>query len=298
MRKITNKITKFVKTHKPIILLAVVLVAVVAFWAPADATSTAKTTLASVTAAENQTYTSDGRLFVTGNNGIFEIVPGTNSKVTVVERAPKQSCGFGGIVQALGTIYVNCTANGTSYLYAATASATPTFKRIYTMKGTILANGLTADSSGRLYVASTFLNRILRLTPSASDPLTIARSEVWLNGAGTFTNGIKYANGVIYWTDSMFVRHATINADGSHGKAKTIFSALTYFDDMAVDNNGILVADYLGGKIRKYDLNGRATGSVSGLSGPSSVARARAPFPAGSLIVTERGANRVSLVTP
>ena len=299
MNKLTKRLSNLSNTYKIIVLQVCVLIAVVAFWAPAGASNTVKTKLATVSAAENQIYTNDGRLFVTGGNGIFEIVGGANGDATVIERMPKQTCGFGGIVEASGVLYVNCTGSNTSHLYAATLTATPTFKRVYTFQSTPLANGLTADSQGRLYIASTFAGRILRLTPSATDPLMFTRGEVWLDGAGIFTNGIKYASGSIYWTDGTSVNRVAIKADGTHDKPKSVFAALTYFDDLAVDSSGVLVADYLGGAIRSYDLNGRSTGTVaSGLKGPSSVAKARAPFPTGSFIVTERGANQVSLVTP
>jgi hypothetical protein len=258
-----------------------------------------KTVLTKLTAAENQTYTSDNRLFVTGEGGIFEIVADANGNVTVVQRAPKQSCGFGGIVEASGVLYVNCVRPGAAYIYAAKVSAEPSFKRIHTLKGTILANGLTADKSGRIYVASTFLGRILRLTPSTTDPLKFEKGEVWLYRAGILTNGIKFANDAIYWTDGALVKRIAVQSDGKPGKSKTLFGAFAFFDDLSVGDAGILVADYIGNAIRSYDLSGRQTGTFrASLSGPSSVARARAPFPAGSLIITERGANRVSLVTP
>jgi hypothetical protein len=263
------------------------------------AISPTKTKLATVAAAENQAYTSDGRLFVTGNNGIFEIITTPSGDVSVVERTPKQNCNFGGIVEAKGTLYVNCSASGATYIYAAAVTATPSFKRIYTFKSAILPNGLTADDAGRLYVASTFLGQILRLTPSASNPLTFVSTGVWLDGTGPATNGIKFYDGLIYWSDSAFVNRVAIKADGTPGKQARVFSLLTIFDDLTVGSDGILIADFTGGMIRGYDLSGNSTGAIhASFAGPSSVAKARAPFPAGALIVTEKNANQVTLVTP
>lgn len=257
------------------------------------------TKLATIIAAENQTYTNNNRLFVTGDNGIFEIIPVASNSAKVVQRLQKQNCAFGGIVEASGFLYANCYGNGTSYIYASAVSAVPSFKKIYTLKGTLLANGLTVDNSGRLYVASTFIGEILRLTPSTKDPYIITRTEIWLKGAGLLTNGIKYANGSIYWTDGALVKRVSIKANGSPEGQKTIFGALAFFDDLTVNSSEILVADYIGGAIRRYNINGQSTGTFgTGLSGPSSVARARAPFPTGSLLVTERSSNQVSLITP
>lgn len=258
-----------------------------------------KTNLAAVTAAENQTYTTGNRLFVTGNDGIFEIVGNTKGSATIIQRAPKQDCAFGGIVEVSGVLYANCYEFTASHIYAAKIDASPSFKRVYSLKGTLLANGLTADDSGRLYMACTFNGKILRLTPSAENPLEITRVGTWLGQSGLFTNGIKYANGSIYWTNGPAVKRATLNADGSPGNQKTLLNALAYFDDLAVDNTGMAVADYTAGAIRSYDLNGNNTGTIAtGLNGPSSVQQARAPFPVGSLIVTQRGGNQVTLVTP
>lgn len=257
--------------------------------------------IASIVSAENQVYTSDNRLFVTGRDGIFEIIANPDGTIGTVERAPKQSCDFGGITEAAGTLYANCSGNGAAYIYAAKVNNNLSFKRIFTYKKwVILPNGITADASGRIYVAATFLGQILRLTPSPTDTLTFANTEVWRGGTGFATNGIKFFDNSIFWTDSVFVNRIVINADGKYGKqTRVLQAALTVLDDLAVNSNGILVADYLKGVIRSYDINGRSTGTVQAhFSGPSSVAWARAPFPVGSIIVTERSGNKVTLVTP
>jgi hypothetical protein len=281
-------------------------VAVLLFLSSPFASATAlakptKTTLASVPSAENQTYTTTNRLFVTGDKGIYEVVPTANKTATLIERAPKQSCAFGGIVETFGYLYVNCSGGGSSHIYAAKLTADPSFKRIYTLKGTLLANGLTADNAGRLYVATTFNGQILQLTPSGSEPLQITKRVTWIRAAGLFTNGVKFAphNSSIYWTDFLAVKRAEINSDGKPGRVKLLFGALSYFDDLAIDKSGILVADFIGGSIHTYTAGARPTGVIyAKLSGPSSVQRARAPLPAGTLIVTERSAGRVTLVTP
>lgn len=280
-----------------IYLIATILLALNPLAPTANALT--KTTLATVPSAENQMYTSTNRLFVSGDTGIYELVPGANNTAKVIERVPKQNCAFSGIVEAFGYLYANCSGGNSSYIYAAKLNAQLSFKRIYTIKGVLLANGLTADHAGRLYVAATFNGQILRLTPSATDPLKIKTREVWLRGF--LPNGIRFAavNSSIYWTDTIVVKRAELKADGKPGRIKILFGALAYFDDLAVDGNGILVADFLRGSIRTYTANARPAGVINArLSGPSSVQRAKAPYPSGSLIVTERLGNRVTLVTP
>lgn len=310
-----NSSTKGIDTLNIIVVTAVCIIAVIALFLsplnPVNALNNArlssnnrtgvgkqtKFVLAAVASAENQLYTQDNRLFVSGDNGIFEVIGKPNNSASVVQLATKQNCAFGGIAEVSRVIYVNCATLGSASLYAAKLTASPSFIKIYTYKSAVLPNGMTADNSGRLYVASTFKNEILRLTPSAKNPLSISRAETWLGGSGLFTNGIKYANGTVYWSDGMTVMRAALKADGTPGRAQGVFSSLSYFDDISVDGNSIFAADYISGVIRHYDLSGRSLGTIGQrLNGPSSVARARAPFPAKSFIVTERGANQVSLV--
>lgn len=261
-----------------------------------------KKVLATVISAENQTYTSDNRLFITGDEGIFELVPTPKGdSASSLKRAEKQSCAFGGIIEVKRVIYANCydRAKNTSYVYAASLDSSPVFKNIHTLSDTPLANGLTADTSGRLYVASTFNGKILRLTPSAKDPYTISQTETWLSGSGIFTNGIKFYNNAIYWTDGASVKKATVKQDGKPSTPTTIFGAVAYLDDLIVDSSGYIVADYTGGYIRSFNSKGASTSNIPArFNGPSSVTRARSPLPPGSYIVTERANNTVSLVTP
>lgn len=266
-------------------------------------TKSTRTKLMALPLAENQLYTSDNRLFVTGSNGIFEIVTGPNGSTSAIEREPKRNCDFQGIAEVSGVLYVNCATFNipyiASYVYAAVLNANPSFKRIYTYKSAMLPNGMTADNSGNLYVANLFGDQILRLTPSVADPLSFAKTGVWLKGTGLTTDGIKFRNNSIYWTNGQLLNRVEIRTDGTPGRQTRVLSGTpTFFDDFIIDDNGILVADHVYGVIRKYDLNGRSTGTIGGFYGPSSIAWARAPFPIGSLIVTERVSNQVTLFTP
>lgn len=258
-----------------------------------------KKTLATVVSAENQTYTSDNRLFVTGDQGIFELIVQANGSVVSVQLIKNSGCAFAGIVEIKRTLYANCYARNTSYIYAASLEKTPSFKNIATLNDVWLANGLTADNSGRLYVASTFKGQILRLTPHVEKPYSIAKTEVWLNNAGLATNGIKYFNNKVYWTDGSVVKSVQVLSNGKPGSQSTVFWGFAFFDDFIVDNAEFTLVDFVGGTVRNYNLNGSLKKIVpASLFGPSSVQKARSPLPSGSLIVTERLGGRVSLVTP
>lgn len=256
-----------------------------------------RTTLAEVTAAENQTLTSDGRHFVTGDEGIYELTPDGKGGAIAVARTTTQDCKFAGIVEVGEVLYANCYASNDSSIYAAKRAPSPEFRRIHTLEaGTRLANGLTRDPQGRLYVASTYRGRILRLTLAASDPLTIANEALWLENTGALTNGLKYHAGQIYWTDGGEIKRAALNADGSAGAPQTFAAGGSLYDDMFVDPRGLLAADFIGGYVRAFGPDGKVLASTKvDLQGPSSILAAPA-FGAGAFVVTERSGNRVSLL--
>lgn len=260
-------------------------------------TAVVRTTLADVTAAENQTLTSDGRHFVTGDEGIYELSPNGQGGAVAVVRAQAQDCKFSGIVEVGEVLYANCYATSDSYLYAAKRTPSPEFRRVHTFEaGTRLANGLTSDAQGRLYAASTYRGRILRLTLASGDPLAVANETLWLEGTGPLTNGIKYVAGQVYWTDGSEIKRAAVNADGSAGPTRTFATGGALYDDVFVDPRGLLAADYIGGYIRAFDRDGNVLATTKvGLEGPSSIVAAPA-FGAGAFVVTERSGNRVSLL--
>jgi hypothetical protein len=172
---------------------------------------------------------------------------------------------------------------------------------VATLTGTNLANGLTSDGADHLFVACTGQNRILRLTLSASDPLTVAKQEVWLDGSGLFTNGLKFHDSALYWTDFTAVKSARVQDDGRPGRVRTLAQRLTFLDDLFVDAQGVLVADWLGGALRVFGALGLEQDRTRiALDMPSAVIRAqgRAGFSRHALVVTEKNANRVTLFEP
>lgn len=89
---------------------------------------------------------------------------------------------------------------------------------------------------------------------------------------------------------------------GTRGSKRPLGSALTFFDDLYVDANGMFVTDYINGTVVACDLNARFQSGTPNalLETPSSVQRAagRLGLSQHALIVTERAANRVSVVEP
>ena len=252
-------------------------------------------------AAENQLFTSSGRLLISGDEGIFELLrEAGRSRLQPLIKG--EACAFGGLTELAGTVYANCYDMTNSAIYAARLTDKPTFKRIHELRGVALANGLTSDGKSSLYVANTFEGKILRLRVKAEDPLAIQAQETFLEQSGLATNGIKYFGGQLVWSMLTQVKSVQVRDDGSAGPARTLGSALTLFDDLYADASGVVVADYLNGSLVALDRRGGVVSSTRAYTfdGPSSVlpANGRLGLPQDALVVTERNANRVSLLLP
>jgi hypothetical protein len=258
------------------------------------------TFLATVIGAENQVF-AGGRLFITGDKGVYELrrnAAGTYDRITLAPEQKSPLCQFGGITEVKTTLYVNCYGVTQSFIFAAQLTATPSFQSIYTLACNGFANGLTSDALGRLYVATTFQDQILRLIPSA-DPLVIAQREVYQKKSGGFTNGLAHHAGSIYWTDALAIKRNTV--DREYATFKQVVADFAYFDDLYVDESGILATDAANNVLRAYSLAGKPTGvTTQKFGGPSSVGRAlgQAGFGQNALIITERSGNKVSVFEP
>jgi hypothetical protein len=268
---------------------------------PASLRSAIRRTLVEgVTSAENQLFTSTGRLFVSGDQGIFEIIRSPGGTYQSQPLHTGESCFFGGLTEQAGTIYANCYDSSDASLFAARLTDQPDFRPIYRLSGVALANGLTTDGAGSLFLASSLEGRIIHLRVAANDPLSIVSEDTFDGLSGFLTNGLKYFDEKLYWSAFTTVYVAPVRTDGQSGRRRTLGSAFTFFDDLYVDQDGLLIADFLNGSIVACDPSGKVQGATPNalLEGPSSVQRAngRLGLPDGALVITERTANRVSVL--
>ncbi len=257
-----------------------------------------RTTVASIRGAENLLFTRDNRLFVSGDDGVFELQPNGKDSFKTVKRTTASGCSFGGLAEARGTLYVNCNGNG-NQLFAAPLVAEPSFVSIGALTGGGNANGLAADDQGRLYVAFTGGDKIARITTAPSNPLAIATQETFQQGSGVLSNGLAQYAGTLFWTDSVVIKRRSLTST----TVTNIVTQFSYFDDLRVDANGILAADFTGGVVRAYDTHGKSLGSTPPFvfNGPTSVVRSNgraSNLDANTLVVTERLGNRVSIYKP
>jgi len=260
-----------------------------------------RTLVAGVVAAENQLFTTTGRLFVSGDQGVFEIVI-QDSAYSARKLSTTVKCQFGGLTEYADTLYANCYDGTDSMVVAGKLTEAPELLPIRALPGVGLANGLTNDGKGSLFVADSFNGNILRLQLDASNPLNVQSQDTFIPNSGLLSNGLKLHDGMLYWTAFTTVKSAEIRANGKPGLQRELGSAFTFFDDLYGDDSGILVDDYLNGSVVVLDAKGQyQNGTPSGtFNGPSSVqpAQGRLSLSAAAVVVTERGANRVSVFEP
>ena len=271
--------------------------------------ATRETLVDGIAAAENSVFTSSGRLFVSGDDGVYEITrDGKGAHATVraaAEHAAGRSspgpCKFAGMAEARGVLYANCYDGTNAAIYAAALEPVPSFRSIYDLPGVALANGAAADAGGRLYVADSTHGTIWRLSIDPANPFAVTRKEAFSAG-NLFPNGLKVFDSALYFTDFVAIKRLPLLPDGSAGAVTTLNAQLTFFDDLYVDAKGIVVANFLFGELNLLTPGGIDVLDTAafGLSGPSSVvpARGRLGLSTTDMVVTEKSANRVSVLHP
>jgi hypothetical protein len=263
--------------------------------------SDAETLVDGIPNAENLVFTSTGRLLVTSDDGVFEILQ-NGDKYRSRPLHTGETCWFGGIVEIASTLYANCydMNNTRSQIFAAQLTEAPDFRPIHDLPGYQLANGLATDGKD-LFIAATVQGQLLRLRVSASNPFAIDKQEILEVDAGLFADGIKVIDHTVYWTNFTLIARATLDARG-RGRTEIVTGALTFFDDIYLDGSGVWAADSIGGSVRRFDFRGRESGSTAAASfdGPSAIAPAegRLGLPEGAMVVTERFGGRVSMFVP
>jgi hypothetical protein len=266
-----------------------------------------ETLVTGITAAEDLLFSTDGRLFVTGNDGIYELRRDSSGTLQATNLHPGENCDFTGVVEIKDTIYSVCTDHTNSHVFAgslAGSPATPSFRKIYELEGILIANEIAADAQGRIYVAATLQGLILRLQ-IAADPFTVWSQESWLStvaAAGIAPNGLRYVDSSIYWTDSLggSVHQVQVLPDGSAGLVSGFGDPGQFFDDLYVNSDGtILVTSYLAGSLRAYGSlpfgSLYAQTPANAFVNPADVlpALGRLGFSDRDLLVTDKGANSV-----
>jgi hypothetical protein len=157
-------------------------------------------------------------------------------------------------------------------------------------------NGLDVDRSGNIFTTYYATSAIAKLV--LSDPLKLARVEVWAKDDLFMVNGLRFIGDYVYFTSmdllSLSTRYGRIpvRPDGSAGKPEFLLSrGLTVFDDLNVFEDGQMLTDFLGGTVA-FLRNGKVVAETPKATfvSPTAVLQGRPPmFRRNQLLVTEKG---------
>lgn len=275
--------------------------------------------LLAVPDAENLLYSDTGRLFVSGGTGVFEVRE--EGGALRAEPLAPEPCNFTGLAQRGAVLYAACFDGR---LYAAQLTATPRLSPIHEL-GIASPNGMTRGPDGALYIANGPLDaglslpdpKIVRVAFDANDPMQVASQSDWLASGLMAPNGLASDTTALYVTDSSAqpltlgrVLRVALAPDGSAQAVEEVARFNAVLDDLSLVGDQLLVSLFTEGAVALVAPDGSVTQRTGalGMAFPSSVMAARPPlFPAGALLITEKGllgetssayGNRLSLFAP
>ena len=262
--------------------------------------------------AENIRKTQSGRVFVTASKGLYEL------KITELNDVEKPvlelvyestDCDyFAGLAELHNWLFFVCsqqqsfTFTGLTYKKSGRLMAysfeDASVKTVWHLERYQFANGidvvphfnyiLLADEN---FFGKGGVSR-LEVDFSGDSPKIIGEEYHWINKM----HGVNAANGVrvvedsIFLTDLGYVKQLKVDTEWQQVEAAEIlFTRFTAFDDFDLYCNGLLVADYLGGKLTWVPLDGSdSVDLVTGLTSPSAVLTDSTPlFKQGDILFTE-----------
>ncbi len=251
---------------------------------------------------ENVHFTADGRLFVTGQENLYEITGSFAEGFS--GKALLDGGGCSGMASARDTLYVLCQGGSlgatdfSSIMVLDLADPDALPQAVFQLSGMTLPNGMGLGPDGHLYISDgpvSVTPKIVRVEVSADDPAMLLGQETWLSLLGDWPNGVTWHQDVLYTT--LFgaglgtVVAIPLNADGSAGERETVYLRGRIMDDLIAHEDSLIVTDWQDSRLFQISLDGTllAQTPVFGFSQPSSLAVGQPPmFDGSQLLVTER----------
>lgn len=165
--------------------------------------------------SENAAFTADGRFFVAGAEGIYEIEGGPN--YTAVLMFPNPGCVFGGVTSRGARLYAPCTSFET--LTADLIVLEPARHAVFVSRAPIVTknsahfNGSAFGPDGALYLSNSLAvdssdPAVVRLEFLGEEPLRFMQStfvESSVSGAPADSGGGFFPNGVRFHGDTLYL---------------------------------------------------------------------------------------------
>lgn len=249
-----------------------------------------KTRVATVPDAENQLFTPDGRLIVTGGTGVFEIVrDGSGGYVAqrLASDAPA-NCNYTGLAQRGTWVFTACQSRANLFampdnhlLMAQVQPGQPLhFVQVPRpspdpMDALGLPNGMAFSPAGQLLLADSNLTGLqggvarLSLDTAGGAPRLVNFERAWLGSAQHLAhpNGVRVQGRSLFVSDLSAVRRYQFDGAGNvpstlpspYGPVAnevTVYQGLTVLDDIQPLCGGLAIDDFLGGRLLYLAPNG------------------------------------------
>ncbi len=264
-----------------------------------------KQRLVDIPGAENLFFTDAGRLFVTGNDNIYELLSTSGGYVAQPRSAGTAGgSGFGGIAQRGNVLYVNVFDDGG--LWAAELNDAPEFSLIHAM-GLASPNGLSDGPDGELYVVNGPLiaaaglpdPKVVRLRFAPEDAMQVVEQVDWLALPGLQPNGIARRGRSLFISASRLLPpslglllRVEIAADGQASEPEVLLEFNSIPDDLSVAGDALLLSFFSEGAIALLSDRGEllSRSAAQSFDSPSQLRMGRPPlFDPQDVLVTEKG---------
>ena len=254
--------------------------------------------LLSLPQLENSLFTGNGRLFVSGQADLYEVLRDGEAYRAV---AMLDGTGCSGLAEHRGYLYALCGGSGPtdfSGLYAMPLNEPQAIPEpVFELQDMTLPNGMVV-ARGALFVTDgpvASQPKIVRLALDPSDPTAVLGQTTWLDTLPDYPNGLAWDGEALYTTfyrpgGDGHVSRLGFDADGGFAERSDL-AARGIMDDLIVAEDTLVVTDWQASALFQVGLDGvlRQETAANTFAQPSSVVLAGPPlFDTTVLLVTER----------